>query len=1528
MSEKILYSEVGDVIPVKERKTEFYADGLPAQLDSTSGDDILTGTKNADTFVYSGGNDTITNYSGEDTVKISSDKVNSYSFNDEGDLIFKVGSGSITLKYMKGRAITVQDSTGTNTKVYGTGYSGHDAIKNMVKAWGETLLPNNSTIKLDESVRLSSHFNSVQEVIDQMIADRNSCEDGDTFLRKYCGIVMDNNDSGGVTGWDAGGLSMISSDDIIGETLSTLQHLPDYKNSSVTTSQGVTVNISSTGGSSLTADAKKVLDGTYSWWAEESLKLIEESFGVKFEEGTEITFSLDKSKSHWGVTSGRDVKISMDSTRFYGDDDYNGNGVDMTIAHEFTHVAQNLFMGRFPQFLHEGFADLSMGEDNRSNKRYTLSTVADNADSLATYLDLDMDGTGTGEYYVAGFMFYRYFMRQASNNYDSTKTYAWSDKAAINGTSAAEFLTASGNSATITAGAGNDTITSYGDYMKVFGGDGSDALGNGGNYATLDGGAGDDSIRNSGDKVSVSGGSGSDTINNNGANVSISMGDGTDSIYNYAGGANSKILTGADNDTVFNSAEGVTIDGGADNDRITNQGNEVSISSGAGNDSIYNYGDSAKIFGNDGEDYIVNYTLGANSTIDGGADNDYIWNYGNKVSISGGSGDDYLQNYNSGTDVTISGGDGKDTVFNAGSEVSIGGGAGNDYIDNKAENATIGGGAGDNTISNSGKYATFVYEGGNDYIQGADATSTLQISDSFTSVASGSNLILTIANKGKITLVGAKDKGITVDDGTVENKWRLNGTTATYGTATKTLITITGVQSVDNFKMNGRQVTLPKSALGTSTITINDGYTLALADDDDIPVPKEDTPALTVNSNKTSATLKQTFTAGYTLSTDKRTITYSDATTGDSIGTISGLKKDFSVDDITVDSTKKKLVVSKNALGTSKVSVGKKDTYTLALESGEESSVGEPEWSVKGSAAYYIQTAEAGSYSLSSDSRSITCSTKPKTTTLATVSGLKKNVTTDDFYNEGNIIYLTADALGTSKVSVKGDYTLQLANGVSTISTPTNASWTIKGTTATYKGNVNAYYTLAKDKKSVIYYKPKANATLATISNLSSNATTNDISTTGKIITLAANALTVNAKKKTTLKADDYTLAIDSSLKSGTNKYLWTVDKKDAVYGYGKTAYYTLAEDGKTVAYSEASINSGNEYIWLSNLNSKALTPNADGKIDGITLSGATVTLSANVLNKKEVKMTGAVAASYKLALGSDVEKSTLGSAGWTHKSTTDTLIQTQSKGYALSGNYTITYTSKDKSNKIATVKGTKVDLSTTNAYNSSTNTVTLANAYLDTKHKVTISGTTKFNFASDFSKATITGSSAADTITVGGSNISISAAAGNDSISVAGSNVSINAGKGDDYVNMGTAGSNLFIYASGDGNDTIGNFSATDKIKVTKGTVAAAASGSDVILTVTQGKTTGKITVSGAASQSFSVYDSKDKVIATYPASADTSDVASSPDKLSDNYFDASPQLGEILGSSYDVTSADEFGTSYDATQLAKQTTVYGVKK
>ena len=321
-----------------------------ATVNLGKGNATVTGNSSKQTYQYDGGNNVITNYSYEDEIQIASGKIDSYSF-DGGDLIFHIGSGSLRLKNMTNHAITVKDSSGkTSTQIYSNGYSPQQVIKNLVKAWNETLL--NSTPKLNESIQLCSQFKSIQDVIDKMIADCRACGNADIFLRDYCGIILDNADTGAITGWDAGGLSIKTADNVIGETLSYLKHLPNYTDTSFKTSQGVTINISSTG-DSLTADGKKVFDGLYSWWATEILNLIEESYGVKFTDSHEINFSLTPSANYWGLTSGTDVTINMGSTVFNGDDDYNGNGVDRTIAHEFTHVAQNLFMEYFPQFLEE-----------------------------------------------------------------------------------------------------------------------------------------------------------------------------------------------------------------------------------------------------------------------------------------------------------------------------------------------------------------------------------------------------------------------------------------------------------------------------------------------------------------------------------------------------------------------------------------------------------------------------------------------------------------------------------------------------------------------------------------------------------------------------------------------------------------------------------------------------------------------------------------------------------------------------------------------------------------------------------------------------------------------------------------------------------------------------------------------------------------------------------------------------------------------------------------------------------------------
>ena len=146
---------------------------------------------------------------------------------------------------MINHAITVKDSSGnTTTQIYGNGYSPQQVIKNLVKAWSQTILANKSTEKLDESIQLCSQFETIQEVIDKVVADCRAASDAETFLRDYCGINHDNKDTDAITGWNAGGLSIKTASDIVGETLSSLKHIPDYTNT--TFKAGDEINIALT----------------------------------------------------------------------------------------------------------------------------------------------------------------------------------------------------------------------------------------------------------------------------------------------------------------------------------------------------------------------------------------------------------------------------------------------------------------------------------------------------------------------------------------------------------------------------------------------------------------------------------------------------------------------------------------------------------------------------------------------------------------------------------------------------------------------------------------------------------------------------------------------------------------------------------------------------------------------------------------------------------------------------------------------------------------------------------------------------------------------------------------------------------------------------------------------------------------------------------------------------------------------------------------------------------------------------------
>ena len=199
----------------------------------------------------------------------------------------------------------------------------------------------------------------------------------------------------------------------------------------------------------------------------------------------------------------------------------------------------------------EGMADLTRGRYSDNYEFYPSYSP----DKLEYYLDLDKSfAKSTPEYgymYFIGYTFWRYLMKQASDSYDSSKSYAWTDGSTIVGTSAAEILTSSGKNQTISAGKGNDTITAYGEKTKIFGEDGNDyiLISSIASGASIVGGAGNDTIYDYGVNSTIDGGVGNDSLYSGAGNDTLSGGEGNDTLY--GGKGNDTLIGGAGNDIFF-----------------------------------------------------------------------------------------------------------------------------------------------------------------------------------------------------------------------------------------------------------------------------------------------------------------------------------------------------------------------------------------------------------------------------------------------------------------------------------------------------------------------------------------------------------------------------------------------------------------------------------------------------------------------------------------------------------------------------------------------------------------------------------------------------------------------------------------------------------------------------------------------------------------------------------------------------------------------------------------------------------------
>ncbi|MBQ6297332.1 MAG: hypothetical protein IJK81_06530 [Selenomonadaceae bacterium] len=357
---------------------------------------------------------------------------------------------------------------------------------------------------------------------------------------------------------------------------------------------------------------------------------------------------------------------------------------------------------------------------------------------------------------------------------------------------------------------------------------------------------------------------------------------------------------GVDNSSWYNA---YTINAGAGDDTIDGAGANILIYAGKGNDSV-------KILGMGWSDPVAGYL-----TVDGGAGDDTLsigTNFGGisdyYSSINGGMGNDSIRVY--GNYVTIEGDAGNDDLIINGEHSTVDGGAGNDSILVNDENNTVSGGAGNDLIKNesstrfytdsNGKFlrwaenenVTYRYTAGdgNDTIEGYTSENKLQIfGDSYTRSTVGADVIIKVG-KGSITLKDAKYKTINID-GEEKPSWKLNGTTATYGTELENLITVSGVKSLDGIFLKGKVVTVSAKSLNKKNVTISDGYTLKLGND---VTKSKNSVATLINGKYTTAGVSQT---GYKLENNSISYVKKDTKTFKFSGlTSTALAKNIKVD--------------------------------------------------------------------------------------------------------------------------------------------------------------------------------------------------------------------------------------------------------------------------------------------------------------------------------------------------------------------------------------------------------------------------------------------------------------------------------------------------------------------------------------------------------------------------------------------------------------------------------------------------------
>ena len=307
--------------------------------------------------------------------------------------------------------------------------------------WGLRSYNGSSTqSKLDYAVKVATNgkFSNINTAINRFINEVTSLQDSSMaerkkFLADRCGIIMDNADTGAITGSDASiYYGTKTAETIVNEAGNT--NIGSYP-AGTTKIRGITFHWPNAG--NLTTNQQKILARMNYIWLNKAMELVENSYGVSFTEmGIKdinvnlVTENNNKlaTAQYWWDGSGKTTKLSLNvNLKYFANVDLsNENGkststtnyLDRVLAHELTHSFMEsaiTWAKKIPDFVMEGMAELTHGiDDERYQNIYNVfdkdSSTLHSLFTMEDGSDLNYPTIG----YAASYMFFRYLMRQSA----------------------------------------------------------------------------------------------------------------------------------------------------------------------------------------------------------------------------------------------------------------------------------------------------------------------------------------------------------------------------------------------------------------------------------------------------------------------------------------------------------------------------------------------------------------------------------------------------------------------------------------------------------------------------------------------------------------------------------------------------------------------------------------------------------------------------------------------------------------------------------------------------------------------------------------------------------------------------------------------------------------------------------------------------------------------------------------------------------------------------------------------------------